>query len=27
LNRIADSDRQTLILEPETASEAQRRAA
>ncbi|MGA2902531.1 MAG: DNA-directed RNA polymerase subunit omega [Candidatus Korobacteraceae bacterium] len=27
LNRIADSDRHDLILEPETASEAQRRAA
>ena len=27
LNRIADSDRQNVILEPETASEAQRRAA
>jgi hypothetical protein len=27
LNLIADSDRQNVILEPETASEAQRRAA
>jgi hypothetical protein len=27
LNRIADSERQDVIIEPETASEAQRRAA
>jgi len=27
LNRIADSERQTVILEPEMAAEAQRRAA
>jgi hypothetical protein len=27
LNLIADSDRQNIIIEPETASEAQRRAA
>jgi len=27
LNRIADSERQDVIVEPETASEAQRRAA
>jgi len=27
LNRIADSERQDIIIEPETANEAQRRAA